>query len=394
MKNDQEIMRCIRTAIDDCTHGIDKAPSLQYRIAYKAKGEEPMAKKLSTTMILVIVLIIVSMTAALAAGLGLFGQLAQDEKNADSRLPILEQEADTVSTSLTTEDGIVIEIGQAYYEGNRVFISYRVTGNLYAVELYEGVPEDSYQWTTVIENCICAETWVNDVPELQRLIAWLDGKGQRWGTSYEAALHDGLSLEDGTYLDIIGGDQVIQEDGSVIGWKECEIPKDRIDDTLTFKAVLFRGKYVEFQDGSTFKMFYERGENTDIFFTLNHNDRCTFLKGAASTGTYQAQAEFSSGRIDTRGTVHLVCPAEWVKIEQTWENEQHLDVISDWKLYQNGIPVEGYGTEGIRVSDEQTLVFTLMFNRVDKLDHLTLVPVFSQTGDHLEEAISIEQIIK
>lgn len=394
MKSDREITELIRAAIDDCTHGIDEAPSLQYQVARKAKGEEPMAKKLSTAMILVIVLMIVSMTAALAAGLGLFGQLARDEKNTDSRLSILEEEAEAVSTSLNTGDGITIEIGQAYYEGNRVFMSYHLTGNLFSVELHEGAPEDSYQWTTVIENCICAETMVNDVPELQRLIAWLDGKGQRWGTSYEAALHDGLSLEDGTRLNIIGGDNLIQEDGSVIGWKECEIPEDRIADTLTFKAVLFRGKYVEFQDGSTFNMLYERGENTDVFFTLRHNDRCTFLKGSASTGTYQAQAEFASGRIDTRGTVRLVCPAEWVKIEETWENEQHLDVICDWKLYQNGTPVEGYGTEGIRVENEQKLVFTLMFNRVNKLEHLTLVPVYSQTGEHLDEAIGIEQIVK
>ena len=39
MKSDQEIMQSIRTAIDDCTRGIDNAPSLQYQIARKAKGE-------------------------------------------------------------------------------------------------------------------------------------------------------------------------------------------------------------------------------------------------------------------------------------------------------------------------------------------------------------------
>ncbi|MBR3743275.1 MAG: DUF4179 domain-containing protein [Clostridia bacterium] len=392
MKSDREIMRSIRAAIDDCTRGIDEAPSLQYRIARKAKGEEPMAKKISTAMILVIVLIIVSMTAALAAGLGLFGQLAQDDKNVDSRLAGLEEAADTVSASLTTEDGITVEIGQAYYEGNRVFMAYRLSGNLFSAELYEGAPEGDYPWDLVLENCIGAEHWVNDVPELQRLNAWMDGKGQHWGTAHEAALHDGLSLADGTYLDIIGGDNVIQADGSVIGWKECEIPEDRIADTLTFKAVLFRGNYVKFQDENTFKMRYERGESTDIFFTVKHNDHAVFLKGTASSEMYQSQVEFASGQIDTRGTVRLTCPAEWVNIEETWENEQHLDYIADWKLYQNGTPVEGYGTEGIRVMDQQTLVFTLMFNRVDKLENLTLVPVYSQTGEHPNEAIPIERI--
>ena len=37
MKSDQEIMQSIRAAIDDCTKGIDNAPSLQYQIARKRK---------------------------------------------------------------------------------------------------------------------------------------------------------------------------------------------------------------------------------------------------------------------------------------------------------------------------------------------------------------------
>ena len=59
MKSDQEIMQSIRAAIDDCTRGIDNAPSLQYQIARKAKGEEPVVKKISATGILVIALIAV-----------------------------------------------------------------------------------------------------------------------------------------------------------------------------------------------------------------------------------------------------------------------------------------------------------------------------------------------
>ena len=46
MKSDQEIMQSIRAAIDDCTKGIDNAPSLQYQIARKAKGEEPVVNKI------------------------------------------------------------------------------------------------------------------------------------------------------------------------------------------------------------------------------------------------------------------------------------------------------------------------------------------------------------
>ena len=81
MKTDQEIMNSIRAAIDDCTRGIDEAPSLHYQIARKAKGEEPVVKKLSTSAILVIALVIISMTAALAAA----AQLADDARQDHAR---------------------------------------------------------------------------------------------------------------------------------------------------------------------------------------------------------------------------------------------------------------------------------------------------------------------
>ena len=59
MKSDQQIMQSIRAAIDDCTRGIEAAPSLQYRVARKAKGEEPVKRKISLALIL-------SIAAALA----------------------------------------------------------------------------------------------------------------------------------------------------------------------------------------------------------------------------------------------------------------------------------------------------------------------------------------
>ena len=60
MKSDLEMMQAIRSAIDDCTKGIDEAPSLQYQIARKAKGEEPVVKKVSTTVIIAIALLAIT----------------------------------------------------------------------------------------------------------------------------------------------------------------------------------------------------------------------------------------------------------------------------------------------------------------------------------------------
>ena len=174
-------------------------------------------------------------------------------------------------------------------------------------------PIPDIAWTETLENFVCAEHWVSDRPELQKLNAWLDGKGQRWGTSVEAGVHDGMHLDDGTRLDIIDGDDVIQEDGSVLGWREYEIPEGKQSDSITVKARLFRIKQIMFQDGSTFKRNVESGEETEVFFSLHRNDNYTYLKGTSSTDAYQAQAELALGKVDMHGTVRVTAP-EWVKI--------------------------------------------------------------------------------
>ena len=67
MKSDLEMMQSIRSAIDDCTKGIDEAPSLQFQIARKAKGEEPVVKKISASAILVIALMTVEVIMLIIA---------------------------------------------------------------------------------------------------------------------------------------------------------------------------------------------------------------------------------------------------------------------------------------------------------------------------------------
>ena len=114
MNEDLKMTETIREAINACTRGVDEAPSLRYRVLQKARGEEPMKKKITASMILVIALIILSVTAALAAGLGLFGKLASREF-ADERLGTLQDTADAVKLTATTESGVTITIDQAIY---------------------------------------------------------------------------------------------------------------------------------------------------------------------------------------------------------------------------------------------------------------------------------------
>ncbi len=66
--NDEKIRQSIRAAIDDCTGGIDEAPSLRYRIAREAKGEKTVKKKIYARVICVIAVLMLGTMTALAAG--------------------------------------------------------------------------------------------------------------------------------------------------------------------------------------------------------------------------------------------------------------------------------------------------------------------------------------
>ena len=126
MKNDREIMNLVRTAIDDCTRGIDESPSLQYRIAQKAKGEEPVKKKLSLTAILVIALLCVTVTGALAATLNAWGILDFAGRYQDTYIPP-NIEANITKENLTFESDLVTcTVQETYYDG-KIF---RVTANI------------------------------------------------------------------------------------------------------------------------------------------------------------------------------------------------------------------------------------------------------------------------
>lgn len=138
-----------------------------------AEGEYVMFRK-TAALLLAVSLLAFSVSAAGASGL--FREM-MDTEYSDERLAVLDQAAETVSESMT-EGSVTVEISQAYYEGNRVYLSYRASSR-------------------ILEQ-------------------------------------DGLTLSGGAYADIIAGGSVEKEDGSVIGWKECIVPEDELADTQVF----------------------------------------------------------------------------------------------------------------------------------------------------------------
>jgi len=129
-----------------------------------------------TTALFIAALFFLSAVAAAGSEAGVFGELI-DSDCTDERLSALDQAAETISVSQTAGDATV-EVCQAYYEGNRIFVSYRASGSVMVL--------------------------------------------------------DGLEMNDGAYADIIAGGEKDAGNGMIIGWKECIVPEDELAETQTF----------------------------------------------------------------------------------------------------------------------------------------------------------------
>lgn len=130
----------------------------------------------TVALLVSLTLLLLMVSAAAETETGLFGELMESDC-ADDRLTALDEVAERISVSQTTGD-VTVEVCQAYYEGNRIFVSYEVSG--------------------------------------------------------PAMVLDGLELEDGGYADIVAGGETNPEEGTTAGWKECIVPEDELADPQTF----------------------------------------------------------------------------------------------------------------------------------------------------------------
>ena len=93
--------RKIREALSSCLSGVDALPSMRSEILRAAKGEQKVKRKLNMGLVLALILVLMTTSVAVAAELGLFGQIGQND-NADVRLPALDAASTPVEKGFTT----------------------------------------------------------------------------------------------------------------------------------------------------------------------------------------------------------------------------------------------------------------------------------------------------
>ena len=378
----------VRAAIDDCLSGADALPSVRADVLNQLRGEVKVKKKLSMGLIFALLLTLLMTGAAVAASLGLFGQIGE-RQSSDARLPGLEAVSETVGLSIQTEEGVTIAIDQAYYDGSRVFISYALEGPFDQLELGEGKP-DVAAWDWELPGEIYGQSFGSESASHQLMVAHLDGSAPRWATSHSVNVHDGLQIGE-TYLDIIGGETYLTEDGRLIGWKECTVPEELAADEVTFLLGTFATHNTWYQDetGCYLSHGARTGETWHPFTVKRDKTPARTLTGTAAGADWSAAASLQMSAIDIKGELILSCPQDWVEIERTWENPEGLNYIGEWRIYMDGVLDQDGGVEWVSSGVDGQLTFGLCCKLDDTVQTIQLVPYYSKTGESMAEAITL-----
>lgn len=388
----------IQQAIDRRLSGLAASDARRNRIraAVNAQRREERPVKKKFTLAIAVAIALMMMTGvAVAAGLGLFGQIAGFGPDIDKRLTDLDTASTYINKTFTVQNGAELTIEQAYYDGTRVFISWKMAGAADQVETGEGKP-DAVNYSEKNENFIAAENYGFDDPKLQEALKTLDGSAPRWMHVQGVGGHDCLeALVDGEYvtLMIIGGDYILQPDGTKVGWKECEVPEElQSADELTVCFGTYTTDYTWYQDGTT---LYEIS-NTSIRdtteywpFTVKKDDSSVKMTGSGGNDTWSATADVSLSKVELVGTITLKCPDRWTGEWDGWPMlEMNDETINDWKVFVNGEQMEGHNLNGsIRIVDDTTVEFGICFQHVDPTAEIELVPVYGCLTVKPEESI-------
>lgn len=330
--------RSARERIDARLSGVTMSDESKAKVlAYARKGEKKMKKKVSAGLALAIALMALIAGTALAAANGVFGLFAQsDSASGGTQHGALEAKLEEAATAEEGQSqhfsGLTVTVNQTFYDGEVLYIA----------------------WTEEREG--------------------------------EAAQHvsigDGIELADGTYLNPrMSGDQSLQ-DGVSVHWMRYDSPLPEAARDKDALDLQFRISDRSAQDGKPVGHYMpvRVPRNSDVH-TATYKQ--TFENYSAA---YRVTADILSGvAIEVSVTLSGV-PEDWYDAVVTMQKP--ADAILTYRLYADGKACEqflgGVGGEGTQ------LTYDGSFLQPEGAVQYMLVPEYTQSGEHPEEAFSFD----
>ncbi len=409
-KTDMPSARALRALYPPASEAFDNA--IRQTLASLREDEEAkttMKRKLSMGVVFALVLTAVLACAAVAAGMGFFGQLAEEYGGTWARLfGALEEKSDVNDELLSvegTEDTrypeVAFSVSQSYYDGRTLYLTYELqnAASTYDFTWRPAREELAGMWMPGIVAAMPGEegpTYTGDAALDEALLEAAKKDGSAGVVAYQSGIGDGVWLSrTDELLAMTESDDRRLEDGTIIGMRKfSELPEAARDlDGLPIDFKLNRSRMYVYYDGETMYMKTEPDEKVRLPVTIPRS-------GAEEPRTLHAEREFERYRVAADVTVtELVIRTEVTVTSLTGEPVNGDDIrggdLSFYTLYLDGQQAEG-------LSGEASGFGTAVYEEIDEYvrpetmpGELTLVPAYwneEATDRELrwEEAVTVE----
>ena len=334
------------------------------------KDEKAVKRRASAALVFAIVMMLVFGGAAIAPGLGVFGQSGNDKRNEQSavRLERLEDASMTVNDTQaaqapsapdasvqpkTVRDTMLkglyerrfnLTLNQSYCDGNKLYYSYTLTTNTpLAWYSGEGTPSGFVSWDMQEEGKY-VDHYTNAVEENQRrIVTFFAGHPVGYIGRESMCVGDGAAMN-GKPLTILDSGETVIDDYTIQGFQEVELPEDVTPDgEIEIELSILYGVSLYAQDkNNVYWAHVATPENRGIFrlpFVVTLNGQTETVTGMVATSAYSAAATVMISDVDVSGEVVFDAPS-WAAAFEADADGKHpitMPTINSYTLVAGGV---------------------------------------------------------
>ena len=418
--------RKLRDALKACLSESDFPPERQQAVLRAVRKDEKVVKrKMSVALVFAIVMVLAIGGAAIAAGLGVFGQSVNDQQNEQSaaRLEKLEDASvtvndtqavqapsapDAIAQPQTVRDTMLanlyerrfnLTLNQSYYDGHKLYYSYTLTTNM-PLAWYEGegLPSGFDSWDMQEEGKYI-EHYSNANEDTQRsIVTFFAGHPVGYVGKESMSVGDGAAMN-GKPLIILDSGETAIDDYTIQGYQEVEMPEGFTPDgDIEIELSILYGVSVYYQDeNNVYWTHVATPENRGIFrlpFMVTLNGKAEMITGTVATSTYSATAAVTISDVDISGEVVFDAP-EWAAAFAANTDGEHpmsMPYINSYTLVADGVEYRNLdGAYGVNADGQ--FVVRIRYDLPESRNSMTLrptnsgIPYTEETQQHENEEI-------
>ena len=413
----------LRHAMQACLSGATFSPARQNAVLRAAREESaPKARRrLSLGVVLAIALALLMTGGAVAAGLGVFGQIAGRfaDDGLKDELDRLEGVATVVNQQITINfnqqttaphspatdyetllaaaqaqpAGLALTLHQAYCDGQRLYFSFSITHDDPTWYRGVGLPTGIDEYTVEYPGETYREAFSVGRPGIKdTIVSWLDSHESSWIAYTSAGIGDGADLADGTYMQVVEGDVTFIDERTSQGFYTVLLPEGyEPGETISFTILVSSSMMLNAQDTEGVHCYHFPSKQETLTFTIPVNRDTVNLRGGGHFAQYTASAEAVITQVTMTGEVMMNVPAEWTESfgMNGDDDDTTVDNILWYDLIAGGKQLDNHNA-GWYLQPDGSMITIFQFDVPPADVPLYLRPVYALSGPHPDEDILLK----